>query len=338
MKKEKGFKLIDHLHGVNYTTSQLKLSSKIEDESDFVHFDIPQTYSKANLLTVILTLYLLYFKFSDNLMITWQASFYLIYLILIYNFAYAFYNIISDSNTIGSIQSVFKDQEEVIGKIENLMLLSNLVNLIHYTLCFFSCYFFAQLMDTKDDSYIFYILTTSICLCINQLLFSLLADSSWFKIKNTANENITDSGAFLASLLTPIATYISNMTLICSANSGVCTQFYLSTLTSILGAFGITVSNLSQYLFPITIVMLIVSNISLYIKRKKLSHPPFLLGLVSTAMILLSKLNEESLWYLMYLGNILMLIAAIWNMRMNKFYGLPSKAKQKNIIFIVIYC
>ena len=329
--KGKSLKIIDHLHGVNYSVNQPRLSTDYEDESDYFHLDIPQTFSKVNLISGIITIYLLYYRFSDNLLVSWQSTCYVIYIAVIYNFINSFLHIINDSDKVNNIQKLFPDKEEFISKVENLMLLSNLVNLIHYTLCFFSIYFFAELMDSKDDKYIYFILTTLGGLTINQLIFSFLADSQWFNIKinKDANSHVsyTDSSAFLAGLITPIATYLSNLTMICSANSGVCTQFYLSTLTSILGAFGITVSNLSQYLFPITVVMLIVSNISLYIKRKKLTHPPFILGIIATLMIIISKINEGSLWMFLYIGNVLMLIAAVWNMKMNKFFGLPSRKK-----------
>ncbi len=38
-------------------------------------------------------------------------------------------------------------------------------------------------------------------------------------------------------------------------SSGVCAQVYMSTIASSLGAFGVTISDFSKYLFPITIVL-----------------------------------------------------------------------------------
>jgi hypothetical protein len=77
-------------------------------------------------------------------------------------------------------------------------------------------------------------------------------------------------------------------------------------------------------MFPITCVLLGVSLISLYIKKREILHRPFLLGLFSAAMIILGKYFEKTwLSKLVYPGNILMIIAAIWNARMNKFSGLP---------------
>ena len=132
--------------------------------------------------------------------------------------------------------------------------------------------------------------------------------------------------AFVSSLLGPLLTYFSNMMIVCSG--GACTQIYISTITSILGAFGVTLSEISKYMFPLTCILLGVSLISLYIKRKKFMHGPFLLGAFSSIIILLSKYYEKTkLNKLIYPGNVLMIIASIWNAKMNKFSGLPTYNK-----------
>jgi len=95
----------------------------------------------------------------------------------------------------------------------------------------------------------------------------------------------------------------------------------MSTITSILGAFGVTISDFSEYLFPVTLILLGVSLFSLYIKKKRLTHLPFLLGVLSTGLIILSHF-VESLWFMLYVGNVSMIGAAIWNAKLNKFYGL----------------
>ena len=116
------------------------------------------------------------------------------------------------------------------------------------------------------------------------------------------------------------------MMIICSG--GACTQIYISTITSILGAFGVTLSEISKYMFPLTCILLGISLLSLYIKRKKLLHGPFLLGVFSSIIIILAKYYEKTkLNKLIYPGNILMIIAAIWNAKMNKFSGLPTYNK-----------
>ena len=148
-----------------------------------------------------------------------------------------------------------------------------------------------------------------------------------FKLKEEKQEaNNSIILAFVSSLLGPLLTYFSNMMIICSG--GACTQIYISTITSILGAFGVTLSEISKYMFPLTCILLGVSLLSLFIKRKKFMHGPFLLGVFASIIILLSKYYEKTkLNKLIYPGNILMIIAAIWNAKMNKFSGLPTYNK-----------
>ena len=105
---------------------------------------------------------------------------------------------------------------------------------------------------------------------------------------------------------------------------GTCTQIYISTITNILGAFGVTLSEISKYMFPITCFLLGVSLISLYIKKREILYKPFLFGVFSAILIILGKYFEKSfLSKFVYPGNISMIIAAIWYARMNKFSGLP---------------
>lgn len=355
----KNLRIDDSIHGISYNSNNNKNYNIYEGGSDYFHVEIPQPYSKLNIVCGLVTIYFLYLKFIDSLMVSWQACFYINYAMLIARFITSFIEIIRDNTK--EIKEIiankeFNDKRDILSKIESLILLNNLINLINYTLVFFIMYFYAELMDSKNDINIFYCLSSVSALLLNQLLFSILATSNYFNIQsnrkmtiydeesntlisgkerenNINNINKTTSSfydsiiAFIVSLLTPALTYISNMTIICSANSGVCTQFYLSTFTSLLGAFGITISNISDYLLPITIVMLIVSNISLYIKKKKLTHPPFLLGLLSTSLIILGELYKDDLMYMLYIGNVLMIVAALWNMKINKFFGIPIKWK-----------
>ena len=169
---------------------------------------------------------------------------------------------------------------------------------------------------------------------ISYIVYSILRLINLFSIKRDSSHNNDKDSNFSISLMSsvigPLLTYMSNMMIICSSGSGVCTQIYMSTIASLLGAFGVSLSDLSDYLFPITIVLLGISVFSLYIKRKKLTHKPFLLGLSSACLIMVSHIwgdTNDFIYYLTYPGNILMISAAIWNARLNKFYGLPRYTK-----------
>ena len=228
------------------------------------------------------------------------------------------------------IKSELNDDIEIVSiRIKNLVqivLLSNFFNLINSPLLFLMFYYLAEFLDKKNDLYLFYSIYMMTAYYISKLVYSFLKKLDMFKL---ANENSPSFNShhitFGSSLLTPILTYCSNMMIVCSS-SGVCTQVYMSTIASLLGAFGVTLSDFSEYLFPITVVLLGISLISLYIKRRSFLHKPFILGCVASFMIVISHIIE-SLYYLMYLGNVLMIGAAIWNARMNKFYGLPRYNK-----------
>ena len=59
------------------------------------------------------------------------------------------------------------------------------------------------------------------------------------------------------------------------------------------------------------------------LRKKRLTHKPFLLGVFSTALIIISNIFSKSrLYYLMYPGNICMIAAAVWNAKINKFHGI----------------
>ena len=167
-------------------------------------------------------------------------------------------------------------------------------------------------------------------LCVSNMIYSILRQIAAFSIKRDFQSPNSSSIAFLSTITGPLLTYLSNMMIVCSSSTGMCTQIYMSTIASLLGAFGVSLSNLSDYLFPITLVLLGISLFSLYIKNKKLTHQPFLLGVFSAGLIIASHLLESFnpyFFYLTYPGNILMLTAAIWNARLNKFYGLPRYTK-----------
>ena len=163
---------------------------------------------------------------------------------------------------------------------------------------------------------------THVFYCLFRLLPMFQLDSHIDYSNHTKSTSI----GFASSVIAPILNYFSSMMIVCNASAGTCTQIYMSTITSIFGAFGVTISDFSDYLFPVTVVLLLVSLFSLYINKRRIMHPPFLLGVFSTVIIIVSHFIE-SLWLFLYIGNVLMIVAAVWNARMNKFYGLPSFSK-----------
>ena len=266
-------------------------------------------------ISCLLTSFFLYQKFNDNFMAHWRVTFYPLYIYLIPNCIYYFYLIIYSDILI---EKKGIDKSNILS---NIYLISNFFSFILYILCIIEIYHIHQFLDTKNDDYLFSSILILIIIFSTCLIYSFIRQLSIFSIREIEKfKSIYLS--FASSLIFPALTYLSNMMIICSG--GACTQIYVSTITSLLGAFGVTISNLSKYMFPITCILMFISVFSLYIKKKKLTHPPFILGVFSAIIIIFGKYFENNfLRYLIYPGNILMIIAAIWNAKLNNFTGIP---------------
>ena len=276
---------------------------------------------------LFLTSYFLYLKITDRFIALWRATFYPLYLYLITKALISFYLIIKNDNA--SKNEKEKEKNNIIlNNIEilnltNIYIVSNFFKFIFYLLLICFIYNIHSFLDYRKDEFLISAIKFLIGTTIWGLAYGLLRKIPNLKLKEYKTEkNNSAVIAFITSLISPALTYFSNMMIICSG--GACTQIYISTITSILGAFGVTLSEISKYMFPIPCVLLGVSLISLYIKKREILHKPFLLGVFSSILIILGKYFEKSfLSKFVYPGNILMIIAAIWNARMNKFSGLP---------------
>lgn len=296
--------------------------------------------------TFALTGYYLIQKINDNFMAGWLVCFYPLLFFIVLQFMQSIYKIIvseffteEDDTMFGGNQSNVKINMD---NLDRIILISNFFKMIISSLAFFSIYYLSDFLDFKKDESLIYSIYLLISACMSSMIYYSLRKWSIFAIKRQSyrgseGERDPETGeliiqntylTFFSTLTAPILTYFSNMMIVCSANTGVCTQIYASTIASLLGAFGVTISDFSEYLFPITIVLLGVSLFSLYAKKKSLTHKPFLLGVISCVFILISHFNEKNkLYYLVYPGNIFMIGAAIWNARLNKFCGLPKYNK-----------
>ena len=284
--------------------------------------------SKPDLLLYIclfLTSYFLYLKITDRFIALWRVTFYPLYFYLILRTLISFYIIIKNDN----LSSIQKEKSDLIynnleiSNLLNIYVISTFFKFILYLLIICIIYNIHSFLDNRNDEFLIASFRFLIGTTMWGVLYSLIRKIPQLKLKEQKKEeNNSIFVAFISSLLGPLLTYASNMMIICSG--GACTQIYISTITSILGAFGVTLSEISKYMFPITCVLLGISLLSLYIKKKKILHGPFLLGVFSAIIIILGKYYEKTkLAKLIYPGNVLMIIAAIWNARINKFSGLP---------------
>ena len=292
--------------------------------SEYESFEI----SKPNIFLytcLFFTSYFLYLKITDRFIALWRATFYPLYLYLITKVLISFYLIIKNDNNSkdekGKHNILLNNLE--IKNFLNIYIISNFFQFIFYLLLICFIYNVHSFLDNRKDEFLFSAVKFLIATSIWGMFYSLIRKIPNLRLKEGRKEKSNSIIiAFITSLISPALTYFSNMMIICSG--GACTQIYISTITSILGAFGVTLSEITKYMFPITCVLLGVSLISLYIKKREILHKPFLLGVFSAMMIILGKYFEKTILNkLVYPGNILMIIAAIWNAKMNKFSGLP---------------
>ena len=296
--------------------------------SEYESFEI----SKPNIFLytcLFFTSYFLYLKITDRFIALWRATFYPLYLYLITKVLISFYLIIKNDNNSkdekGKHNILLNNLE--IKNFLNIYIISNFFQFIFYLLLICFIYNVHSFLDNRKDEFLFSAVKFLIATSIWGMFYSLIRKIPNLRLKEGRKEKSNSIIiAFITSLISPALTYFSNMMIICSG--GACTQIYISTITSILGAFGVTLSEITKYMFPITCVLLGVSLISLYIKKREILHKPFLLGVFSAMMIILGKYFEKTMLNkLVYPGNILMIIAAIWNAKMNKFSGLPTYNK-----------
>ena len=292
--------------------------------SEYESFEI----SKPNIFLytcLFFTSYFLYLKITDRFIALWRATFYPLYLYLITKVLISFYLIIKNDNNSkdekGKHNILLNNLE--IKNFLNIYIISNFFQFIFYLLLICFIYNVHSFLDNRKDEFLFSAVKFLIATSIWGMFYSLIRKIPNLRLKEGRKEKSNSIIiAFITSLISPALTYFSNMMIICSG--GACTQIYISTITSILGAFGVTLSEITKYMFPITCILLGVSLISLYIKKREILHKPFLLGVFSAMMIILGKYFEKTMLNkLVYPGNILMIIAAIWNAKMNKFSGLP---------------
>ena len=265
--------------------SEIK-DKKREDINSFIISE----YEKYNIskpdiflyICLFLTSYFLYLKITDRFIALWRVTFYPIYVYLILKTLISFYLIIKNDN----ITSIQKEKHDIllnnleISNLLNIYIVSTFFKFILYLLLICFVYNIHSFLDDRNDEFLIASFKFLISTTIWGILYSIIRKMPQLKLKEQAKEeNNSIFVAFASSLLGPILTYFSNMMIVCSG--GACTQIYISTITSILGAFGVTLSEISKYMFPITCILLGISLLSLYIKKKKILHPPFLLGLFS---------------------------------------------------------
>lgn len=122
-----------------------------------------------------------------------------------------------------------------------------------------------------------------------------------------------------------ILSILGNSTVICAGGS--CNNIYISTISAFFSAFGIPIVEYIQYLSFIAFFFIGLSLFSLYSVRNTCLYPPFIISLIGSVCILLDLILSIH-DYLTYVGNVFLIVGAIWNARLDKFSFAGAKKKK----------
>ena len=133
--------------------------------------------------------------------------------------------------------------------------------------------------------------------------------------------------SMMTSVVSPIFNFLGSSFMLC--NGGTCSSIYGSTISAIFSAFGISISEWLPFLDWFTLLLVLVSVFVLYYAKKSLTYGPFLLSCLG-AVVIFSDTLMFQMRYPIHVGNLLMIISALWNSKLNKagffFPGKPKKA------------
>jgi hypothetical protein len=269
----------------------------------------------------IVTLILCYAKFEGDLFffnMTMTFSPTLLFLVL---------------QTVRYLKRVIMMDEETVkdkfaASLNEMELIDNLFHFIMslFITCF--CIYFIHRYDYSEKNLPkapLYILVLSYLL--SQVVYSFISKSKKNELLlPMSDQHNKQESSLMTIILTPIFNFLSSTIPICAG--GTCSTIYGSTISAIGSAFGISISEWLPYLDGVTLILVFVSVYILYYAKQSFTYPPFLLGLVGAILIVPTSLFT-SMRIPIYLGNVLMIAAAIWNSRLNKasMMGLFGKGK-----------
>lgn len=134
----------------------------------------------------------------------------------------------------------------------------------------------------------------------------------------------TKDTSMVTAILSPILNFLGSSFMLCTG--GTCTSIYGSTVSAIFSAFGISISEWLPFLDWFTLVLVIVSVGVLYYAKKDFTYKPFLISAVAAVIIFADTLVFQKR-YPIYVANVMMIGAAIWNSRLNKAGFMFGKKK-----------
>jgi len=272
-----------------------------------------------------LTCILAYAKVEGELFFfTWQMTLAPTFLyLLIQTLTYLKKVVILDEATYKEVYSI---------KINRFQLLDSFFHLVLTLLMFFKAVYIAYMLDVEDEPVSSKPLFASVALYMMVHFGYTYLSKSFDKDPSVGQGEKKDSSLF-TSIMSPILNFLGSSFVLCGG--GTCSTIYGSTISAIFSAFGISVSEWLPFLDWLTFLLVLVSVGVLYYAKKDLTYKPFLLSCVAATIIFADQLFLQMRWPI-YIGNVMMVTAALWNSRLNKagfmFGGKKKKTTPKPIV------
>jgi len=202
-----------------------------------------------------------------------------------------------------------------------LHFIKSLFNIIFSIFAFVTVYVIGALKDKVSpqltNSHAFALVGMSL---FTYILYSAWTDSEANRLMMpAAMQEEHSSGknrltACFSAIFAPCVNFLGASMVICSG--GACTSIYGSTASAIFGAFGVSVSEWLPFLDWLTGLLVLVSVYVIYTAKRSFKYLPFVLSAVAAVLIIFNMLFLTPR-YLIYAGNVLMILAAYLNYRMN---------------------
>ena len=243
-------------------------------------------------------------------------------------FLYLIHQMITNFSSILLIE-LPKDQDSSKDKVPKLFILDSLNHFLQYMVLFICLIIITELLETIPEQrslFPLYIIATIyllLHLAYTVLHSSIIQRSQPLSVNKVMpliilsnNDDSNKPGiSFFTSLITPLFNFLGSSVAICAG--GTCTAIYGSTLSAIFSAFGITITEWLPYLDGLTGFLIIISVYVLYTAKRDWKYQPFVLSAVAATLIIFQMITSFSKIFL-YVGNIMMILAALWNIRLNR--------------------
>lgn len=202
-----------------------------------------------------------------------------------------------------------------------LHFIRSLFNIIFSVIGFLTVYTIGAVKDKISpqitNSHVFALVGVALVVYI---IYSAWADSEANKLLLPAAMQEEHSSlknritACFSAIFAPCVNFLGASMVICSG--GGCTTIYGSTISAIFGAFGVSATEWLPFLDWLTGILVLVSIYVIYTAKHSVKYPPFIISAIAGVLIITNMIFLETR-YPIYAGNILMILAAYLNYKMN---------------------